>query len=138
MQFDAEIGRSHPLRILLAEDNEINQKVALHFLEKIGYHADVVLNGTEVLEALNRRQYDVVLMDVQMPKMDGEQATKEIRIRWPIDQQPRIIAMTANAMEGDREHYLSIGMNDYIVKPVRMKELVRALMESQQRAAQTE
>jgi CheY-like chemotaxis protein len=130
-QFDSEIGRNHPLRILLAEDNEVNQKVALRFLEKIGYRADVVFNGLEVLEALKRQLYDVILMDVQMPEMDGEQTTHEIRTRWRIIQQPRIIAMTANAMQGDREHYLSIGMDDYLAKPVRIKELVRALIESQ-------
>jgi PAS domain S-box-containing protein len=135
-QFDSEIGRSHPLRILLAEDNEINQKVALRFLAKIGYRADVAFNGLKVLEALKVQLYDVILMDVQMPEMDGEQTTHEIRTRWPVDQQPRIIAMTANAMQGDREHYLSIGMDDYLAKPVRIKDLVRALMESQPRALQ--
>jgi CheY-like chemotaxis protein len=135
-QFDLEIGRSHPMRILLAEDNEINQKVALRFLAKIGYRADVAFNGLKVLEALKVQLYDVILMDVQMPEMDGEQTTHEIRTRWPVDQQPRIIAMTANAMQGDREHYLSIGMDDYLAKPVRIKELVRALMESQPRTVQ--
>ncbi|HVN47524.1 MAG TPA: PAS domain-containing protein [Bacteroidota bacterium] len=130
MQFNIEIGKHHPLTILLAEDNIINQKVALRFLEKIGYRADIAANGFEVLEALNRQNYDVVLMDVQMPEMDGEQATIEIRKRIKRDVQPRIIAMTANAIVGDREHYLSIGMDDYISKPVKIEDLVRALMES--------
>jgi len=130
MQFNPEIGKHHPLRILLAEDNLINQKVALRFLEKIGYRADVAANGLEVLDALVRQSYDVVLMDVQMPEMDGEQTTVEIRKRIKREEQPRIIAMTANAIVGDREHYLSIGMDDYISKPVKIEDLVRALMES--------
>ncbi len=130
MQFTPEIGKKHPLRILLAEDNAVNQKVALRFLEKIGYRADLAANGLEVLDALKRQTYDVVLMDVQMPEMDGEQATIEIRKQFPPEQQPRIIAMTANAIVGDREHYLSIGMDDYITKPVRLEDLVRALLES--------
>jgi PAS domain S-box-containing protein len=130
MQFTSEIGRRHPLSILLAEDNVINQKVALRFLEKTGYRADIASNGLEVLEALKRQHYDVVLMDVQMPEMDGEQATIEIRNTIPRDQQPRIIAMTANAIVGDREHYLSIGMDDYVTKPVKLEDLVRALMAS--------
>ena len=130
MNFDTEIGRRHPLRILLAEDNVVNQKVALRFLEKIGYRADVAFNGLEVLDALKRQPYDVILMDGQMPEMDGEQATKEIRKQWPADQQPRIIAMTANAMQGDRERYLSAGMDDYLTKPVRIEDLVRSLLES--------
>jgi CheY-like chemotaxis protein len=130
MQFTPEIGRRHPLSILLAEDNVINQKVALRFLEKTGYRADIASNGLEVLEALKRQHYDVILMDVQMPEMDGEQATIEIRNTIPRDQQPRIIAMTANAIVGDREHYLSIGMDDYVTKPVKLEDLVRALMAS--------
>jgi len=130
MNFTPEIGERHPLRILLAEDNVVNQKVALRFLEKIGYRADVAANGLEVIDALKRQTYDVVLMDVQMPEMDGEQATIEIRKQFSPEKQPRIIAMTANAIVGDREHYLSIGMDDYITKPVRLEDLVRALMES--------
>ena len=130
MQFNPEIGKHHPLRILLAEDNLINQKVALRFLEKIGYRADVAANGLEVLDAVKRQNYDVVLMDIQMPEMDGEQATVEIRKQIKREEQPRIIAMTANALVGDREHYFSIGMDDYISKPVKIEDLVRALMES--------
>jgi PAS domain S-box-containing protein len=130
LQFTPEIGKRHPLSILLAEDNVINQKVAVRFLEKIGYRADIASNGLEVLDALKRQSYDVILMDVQMPEMDGEQATIEIHKTIPRNLQPRIIAMTANAIVGDREHYLSIGMDDYITKPVKLEELVRALMES--------
>ncbi len=129
--YDPEFGKRHPLRILVAEDNLVNQKVASSILEKIGYRADVVANGLEVLDALRRESYDVILMDGQMPEMDGEQATLRIRSRWPKEQQPRIIAMTANAMQGDRERYLAIGMDDYISKPIRIEYLIRALNHSQ-------
>jgi CheY-like chemotaxis protein len=115
------------LRILLAEDNVINQKVALRLLGKIGYRADVAANGLEVLEALTRQGYDVVLMDIHMPEMDGLEATQLIRQRWPAKQQPNIIALTADALASNREHYLAQGIDDYISKPIRMDELTRAL-----------
>jgi len=116
-----------PLKVLLAEDNAINQKVALRILERLGYRADVAANGLEVLEALMRQTYDVVLMDVQMPEMDGLEATQIIRRQWPLIRQPHIIAMTANAMQGDREKCLAVGMNDYVSKPVRLEELQQAI-----------
>ncbi|NJN93076.1 MAG: PAS domain S-box protein [Anaerolineales bacterium] len=119
----------HPLRILLAEDNVVNQKVALHMLASLGYSADVVANGLEALEALTRQQYDVVLMDVQMPELDGLETTQVIRQQWPEGVRPRIIAMTANALQGDRERCLAAGMDDYISKPVHREELMRALEE---------
>ncbi|MGC1378649.1 MAG: response regulator, partial [Anaerolineales bacterium] len=128
--FDPHMGEKHPLHILLAEDNVINQKVAVSILERLGYRSDVAANGLEVLEALRRQDYDVILMDVQMPEMDGEEAAAQIHKEWPAARHPRIIAMTANALEGDREHYLSVGMNDYISKPVRVDELIRALLAS--------
>ncbi len=131
IRYDHEFGKRHPLHILLAEDNLINQKVAVSILEKIGYRADVVANGLEALDALRRQSYDVILMDGQMPEMDGEQATIQIRNHWPPEKQPRIIAMTANAMQGDRERYLAIGMDDYVSKPIRIEELIRALSQSQ-------
>ncbi len=124
---DQIMGERHPLQILLAEDNLVNQKVALRILDKLGYRADVAANGLEVLESLERQHYDVVLMDIQMPEMDGEEATRQIQENYSQNHRPRIIAMTAHAMEGDRERYLSQGMDDYVSKPVRVQELVKAL-----------
>lgn len=115
-----------PLRILLAEDNTVNQKVALHLLKRLGYRADVAGNGIEVIEALRRQPYDVIFMDVQMPEMDGLTATQEICQEW-ITERPRIIAMTANAMQGDRQICLDAGMDDYLSKPIRIEALSRAL-----------
>ncbi len=126
-EIDPDMGHNHPLHILLAEDNIVNQKVALRILERMGYQADVAANGLEVLESLQRQQYDVVLMDVQMPNMDGVEATQQIRDIWPPEQQPTIIAMTANALTGDREKYLESGMDNYISKPVRIQELMDVL-----------
>ncbi|HLO48058.1 MAG TPA: response regulator [Kamptonema sp.] len=123
----ADLYTPAEIRILLAEDNLVNQKVATHLLERIGYRADIAGNGVEVLEALRRQSYDVVLMDVQMPKMDGLEATRRICQEWPASVRPRIIAMTANAMQGDREKCLAAGMDDYITKPVRREELANAL-----------
>jgi PAS domain S-box-containing protein len=125
--FDAHLGQRLPLRLLLAEDNTTNQKLALRLLQRLGYRADVAANGLEVLDALKRQPYDVVLMDMQMPEMDGLEATRQIRRRWPEERSPRIIAMTANAMQGDRELCLAAGMDDYISKPVRVEALVQAL-----------
>ncbi len=119
-----------PLRILLAEDNAVNQKVALLILERLGYRADVAGNGLETLQAVRRQPYDVVLMDVQMPELDGLEATRIIREELPEQEQPYIIAMTANAMQGDRERCLAVGMDDYISKPVQIAQLVTALRQS--------
>ena len=101
------MGQNHPLRILIAEDNAINQKVAIRMLERLGYRADVAANGVEALEALQRQPYDVVLMDVQMPEMDGVEATRHIKQEWHPLERPYIIAMTADALAGDRERYLA-------------------------------
>ncbi|MCP4542765.1 MAG: response regulator [Chloroflexi bacterium] len=130
-QFDAQMAERHPLRILLAEDNAVNQKLALRLLERMGYRADLAGNGIEVLEALYRQPYDVILMDIQMPEMDGLEATRFIVQEWPSQERPRIIAMTANAMKEDREVCLEAGMNDYVSKPIRVDELVNALNKCQ-------
>ncbi len=122
------MGEKHPLLILLAEDNVTNQKVALRMLERLGYRADVAANGKEVLAALHRQAYDVVLMDVQMPEMDGLTTTKIIHQEWTVEQRPYIIAMTANALTGHREEYLAAGMDDYVSKPVQMEQLAQALL----------
>ena len=116
-----------PLRILLAEDNAINQKVAVRLLERLGYAADIASNGREALARLEQAPYDVVLMDVQMPEMDGLEASRAICARWPRPERPRIIAMTAEAMAGDSEKCLAAGMEDYITKPVALDRLAQAL-----------
>jgi PAS domain S-box-containing protein len=126
-RMDPEMGKRHPLRILLAEDNAVNQKLALRLLQGMGYRADVAGNGLEAIQSLERQRYDVVLMDVQMPEMDGLEASREINRRWKPEQRPRIVAMTANAMQGDRELCVAAGMDDYIAKPIRVPELVGAL-----------
>ena len=127
VSFNRYMGIEHPLRILVAEDNIINQKVNLRILERLGYRADVVANGLEALEALQQQSYDVILMDVQMPELDGCEATRRIRAEWSVEQQPRIIALTADALAGQKEKYLSCGMDDYISKPIQINDLVAAL-----------
>jgi CheY-like chemotaxis protein len=94
----------------------------------MGYRADVAANGIEVIESLERQPYDLVLMDVQMPEMDGLEASRRITAKYPPTQRPRIVAMTANAMQGDREECLAAGMDDYLTKPIRVDELMRALL----------
>ncbi|MFZ1397933.1 MAG: response regulator, partial [Candidatus Promineifilaceae bacterium] len=126
-EFDKTMGIRHPLHILVAEDNKINQIVLQRMLERLGYRADIVSDGQEVLLALERQSYDVVLMDIQMPNLDGVGATRLIHERWPTAQQPTIVAMTAYALKGDRERYLALGMDEYISKPIVIKELVAAL-----------
>jgi signal transduction histidine kinase/DNA-binding response OmpR family regulator len=126
-ELDPHMAERLPLRILLAEDNPVNQKLALRLLAQLGYRADVAGNGLEAVAALERQQYDLVLMDVQMPEMDGLEAARAICQRWPRSARPRLIAVTANAMQGDRELCLEAGMDDYISKPIRVNELVAAL-----------
>lgn len=125
--FDPTLGQRHPLRILIAEDNAMNQKIALLLLNRMGYRADVAANGAEALTALKRQPYDVVFMDVQMPEMDGIRATQRIRTALPPERQPWIVAMTAYALQGDRERCLDAGMDDYVSKPVHVHELTDAL-----------
>jgi len=122
-----QLADEFPLNVLLAEDNNVNQKVALRFLERLGYRADAVSNGLEVITALETRQYDLVLMDLQMPEMDGLEASRQIRRLLPPGRQPKIVALTANAMQGDRELCLDAGMDDYISKPVKLHEIGAAI-----------
>jgi GAF domain-containing protein/CheY-like chemotaxis protein len=128
---DAAMATRHPLRILLAEDNVVNQKLALRLLQQMGYRADLASNGIEAIECVERQPYDVVLMDVQMPEMDGLEASRRIVAKGP--QRPRIVAMTANAMQGDREMCIAAGMDDYITKPIRVDQLVQALYQAEPR-----
>ncbi len=123
---DAPSPPSRDLRILLAEDNLVNQKVALLMLKRLGYSADVAANGLEVLDALVRQHYDVILMDVQMPEMDGLETARRIR-GMRLKSPPKILAMTAYALEGDRKKCLDAGMDGYISKPVQIEELQLAL-----------
>ncbi|HBE20882.1 MAG TPA: hypothetical protein DEG17_26420 [Cyanobacteria bacterium UBA11149] len=126
-EIDTKFSQKLPLRILLAEDNAINQKVALKILERMGYQADVVHNGREAIDAIRKIRYDVVLMDVQMPEMDGLETARYICQEWLPSTRPWLIAMTAGAMEGDRKNCLEAGMNDYISKPVKIAVLQAAL-----------
>jgi len=124
-EVDQPVRNSH-LKILLAEDNVSSQKVVLRMLEKLGHKADVAANGIEVLQTLERQHYDLVLMDVRMPEMDGLEATRIISQRWP-DNRPKIVAITAYALHGDREKCLAAGMDGYIPKPVRIEDLAEVL-----------
>ncbi len=126
-RIDPEMAARHPLRILLAEDNVVNQKLALRILQQMGYRADLASNGIEAVESVQRQAYDVILMDVQMPEMDGLDAARQICARWKRDERPHIVAMTANAMQGDRDMCLAAGMDDYLTKPIRVERLVEAL-----------
>jgi CheY-like chemotaxis protein len=127
----AEIGAPEEakaeFRILVAEDNVVNQKVAQRHLAKLGVHADIVGNGHEALQALRQIRYDLVLMDCQMPDLDGYEATRMIRRGEAGNANVPIIAMTANAMHGDKERCLESGMDDYLAKPIRQKELVEVI-----------
>jgi CheY-like chemotaxis protein len=115
-------------RILLAEDNSVNQKVALHMLARLGYRADVAANGLEVLDAMRRQFYDIIFMDLQMPEMDGLEATAKLRAApTSLGKRPWIVALTANAMQGDRERCIASGMDDYITKPVKTPDLAAAI-----------
>jgi CheY-like chemotaxis protein len=115
-----------PLSILVAEDNPSNQRVLVEMLKRLGYRPDAVADGKEVLQALQIRPYDLILMDIRMPKMDGMMASKEIRKLWPYNR-PKIVAVTAFAMEGDREKFLEAGIDDYIAKPVKLDDLAKLL-----------
>jgi len=124
-QLSVEFAHAHPLKILVAEDNLINQKLTERVLAKLGYEAKIVSNGREALEEVDHTRYDLILMDVQMPEMDGLEATRIIRSSQ--GHQPKIIAITANVMQGDKELCLEAGMDDYISKPIKLDLLVAAL-----------
>ncbi|HNX01425.1 MAG TPA: response regulator [Candidatus Cloacimonadota bacterium] len=126
-KFNHELAEKVPLKILVAEDNLINQKLAVRILERMGYHPYAVTNGIEVLNLLNHENFDIIFMDVQMPEMDGFATTQKIKESFTGRKAPRIIAMTANALSGDREKCLANGMDDYIGKPIRIEELQNAL-----------
>ena len=127
VEIDSRLAERLPLRILVAEDNVVNQKVAQLLLKRLGYRADVVANGAEVLDALRRQTYDLVLMDVQMPELDGLEATRRLRREGSKNGVPWIVAMTAGALVGDRERCRAAGMNDYVAKPVEIHELQAAI-----------
>jgi CheY-like chemotaxis protein len=129
---DPALAQRHPLRILVAEDNVVNQKLALRLLQQMGYRADLAAYGVEAIESVERQTYDLILMDVQMPEMDGLEAARRINARWNHDR-PRIVAMTANAMRGDREMCMAAGMDDYVTKPIRVEALVDALANTKPR-----
>ena len=132
---DPGMAERHPLRILLAEDNLVNQKLAIRLLAQMGYRGDLANNGIEAIEAIEREAYDLVLMDVQMPELDGLEASRRIVQRWPAGSRPRIVAMTANATQGDREMCIAAGMDDYLTKPIRVDALVAALLQVRPRSA---
>ena len=135
-RIDTGFGQRRPLRILLAEDNVINQKVATRILSQMGYRPDVVHNGVEVLIALERQKYDVILMDIQMPDMDGLEATRRVRQEYTGARRPWIIAMTANAMDSDRKNCFDAGMDGYLSKPVRIEALEAELTRSSENLGQ--
>jgi CheY-like chemotaxis protein/HPt (histidine-containing phosphotransfer) domain-containing protein len=130
VQPDPPPAVAHPLRILIAEDNRVNQMIIVKMLDHMGYRADLASNGLEAIEAFQRQSYDVVLMDVQMPELDGLEATRQLRAMLPPERSPRIIAVTANALPEDRHACLSAGMDDYISKPVQRKALEQALAQT--------
>jgi CheY-like chemotaxis protein len=130
--FDESFGSRFPLRILLAEDNPVNQKMAVRLLGKLGYRVDAVGNGLEVIEALRRQSYDLVLMDVQMPEMDGLEATQRIISIWG-SMRPWITALTAGAMKENRDECLAAGVDDFLTKPMSMQKLEESLRRCYQR-----
>ncbi len=130
-----DLAGEMPLRILVAEDNPINQKVIVGMLRTLGYVADMVGNGVEVIEALEASAYDVVLMDIEMPELDGCEATARIIERWPREQRPHIIAVTAGVLESERDRCRDAGMDDYLAKPVQRSQLANALRTSAEAVA---
>ena len=126
--FDKKLSEKLPLKILLAEDNFTNQELVITLMRKMGYTIDAVDNGRKVLEAMEHKKYDIILMDVQMPVMNGMEATDAIFDKYPEEDRPYIIAITANAMPGDRERFIANGMVDYLSKPIRFKDVQEVLV----------
>lgn len=124
---DAQFSQQNPLRILLAEDNRVNQKVLLRLLKRLGYQADVANNGVEAVEAVRATAYDVVLMDIQMPEMDGLEATKRIFEEWSPEERPQVIAVTANALPEYEDACRNLGMMDFMTKPVSLAAIAESL-----------
>ncbi len=122
-EFDSTMAGRLPLRLMLADDNLINQKVGVKMLQRLGYQPEVAANGIEVLKLLEQHPFDIILLDVQMPEMDGLEVARRIRAQWPEDRRPRLVAMTGNVLEGARDKCLEAGMDDYVAKPVRISEL---------------
>ena len=121
------LANKYPISILIAEDNPINQKLLTHILQKNGYQPDLASNGLEVLQSVRRQKYDLIFMDVQMPEMDGYEATRQLAKRYAKKERPIIVAVTANALKGDKELCEEAGMDDYIMKPIRVDELKRVI-----------
>lgn len=136
LDFGKNLALQYPLTILVTEDNPTNQKLTMLILEQLGYKADLAVNGVEAFNQIKQSMYDVVLMDVQMPEMDGLEATKKIRQEIPAELQPYIIAMTANAMKEDREICIEAGMNDYLSKPIQVADLISALQNAKRKSPQ--
>ena len=122
-EFDSAMAERLPLRLLLADDNLINQKVGVKMLQRLGYRPEVAANGVEVMKLLEQQPFDLIFLDVQMPEMDGLEAARRINAQWPDARRPRLVAMTGNALDGDREKCIAAGMDDYVAKPVRIAEL---------------
>ncbi len=125
------MGKKHPLQILVADDNRVNQLVIVGLLEKLGYQADIAINGVEVLQSLEKCQYDLILMDCHMPQMDGFDATKEICKKYEKAKRPRIVALTASTTKEDIDHCIESGMNGFIAKPIVLGTLIKSLTEIQ-------
>jgi len=125
---DINLSEKRPMSVLVAEDSPSNQRMIVEMLRRMGYRPDAVADGREVIQALELRHYDLILMDIKMPQMDGLEASRQIRKLCPPEKQPRIVAITAFAMEGDREKCLEAGMDDYLAKPVEKNDLMAILM----------
>ncbi|MFH0967014.1 MAG: response regulator, partial [Methanobacteriota archaeon] len=129
-KFDPRMAEDLPLHILVVEDNSVNQKLVLHILNRLGYEADLASNGKEALIAVEHQRYDIIFMDVHMPEMDGLEATRRISRMFPPEKRPHIIAITALAMQGDRDLCISAGMDDYLTKPIHIPDLIAAMKRS--------